>query len=119
MCDPCFRRQEAETSSREIAMPEQAVIVEFQYGSTDLEPLFELEDKLAAAIEGKGVGEYDGNEIAVDGSDGSLYMYGPDAAHLAEIVRPVLEGCPFMKGARIRIRRGAAGTDAPEDVIQL
>jgi hypothetical protein len=98
---------------------DQAVIVEFQYGSLDLGPLFELEDKVAAAIDAAGAGEYDGNEIATDGSDGSLYMYGPDAARLADVVRPVLETAPFMKGARLRIRYGEPGSDAREDVVQL
>src|SRR5512143_2371963 len=68
-------------------MSEQAVIVEFQYGSTDLGPLFALEDELIAAIEAAEVGDYDGNEVATDGSDGSLYMYGPDAVKLADVVR--------------------------------
>jgi hypothetical protein len=98
---------------------EQAVIVEFQYGQSDLEPLFELEGRLTSAIEAAGAGEYDGNEIAADGSDGSLYMYGPDAARLAEVVRPILEAAPFMKGARVRIRYGEPGADVREDVVQL
>jgi hypothetical protein len=56
--------------------PEQAVIVHFTYGSTDLTALFELEERLEAVIAAARVGEYDGNEVAVDGSDGYLYMYG-------------------------------------------
>ena len=31
-------------------MSEHAVIVQFKYGSTDLSPLFELEDRLETAI---------------------------------------------------------------------
>ena len=58
---------------------EQAVIVQFRYGSTDLSRLHALEDRLESVIKASGVGEYDGHEIAVDGSDGVLYMYGPDA----------------------------------------
>ncbi len=47
--------------------PEHAVIVYFQYGSTDLQRLFDLEKKLEQAISEAGVGEFDGNEIAQDG----------------------------------------------------
>ena len=54
--------------------PDQAVIVRFSYGSTDLSRLFELENKLEAAITNARAGEFDGNEVAVDGSDGILYM---------------------------------------------
>jgi hypothetical protein len=46
-------------------------------------------------------------------------MYGPDAARLAEVVRPILEAAPFMKGARVRIRYGEPGADVREDVVQL
>ena len=54
-------------------MSEHAVIVEFHYGQSDLNPLFSLEDRLRTAIESAGCGEYDGHEIAMDGSEGTLY----------------------------------------------
>lgn len=85
---------------------EHAVIVHFNYGSKDLKSLFALEDKLEAAISKSGAGEYDGNEIAVDGSHGSLYMYGPSADKLFEVVKPILEATPFMKGAKVKLRYG-------------
>jgi hypothetical protein len=85
---------------------DHAVIVHFDYGSTDLKPIFELEDRLMAAIAKAGAGEFDGNEVATDGSDGSLYMYGPDGDVLFAAVRPVLEQCAFMRGARVRVRYG-------------
>ena len=90
-----------------------AVIVHFQYGSTDLSRLFEVERKLESAISAAGAGEYDGNEVNVDGSDGFLYMYGPDADRLFEVVRPILESVPFMKGAVATKRYGP-----PEDGVR-
>jgi hypothetical protein len=53
-------------------MSDQAVIVHFAYGQTDLSPLFELEDQLGEAIEAAAAGEFDGNDVAADGSDGYL-----------------------------------------------
>lgn len=94
-------------------MSEHAVIVHFQYGSTDLDPLFALEEELEQAIESNEVGEFDGNEVATDGSDGYLYMYGPDADALFAIVKPILESSSFMKGAIARLRYGP-----PEDGIR-
>jgi hypothetical protein len=89
-----------------MAESEQAVIVHFTYGSTDLSRLFELERKLESAIEEAKVGEYDGNDVAVDGSNGYLYMYGANADALFEIVRPILEATEFMKGAKALLRYG-------------
>jgi hypothetical protein len=50
------------TSSAAAQPAEHAVIVHFRYGSTDLAPLFALEDKLQAAIEKARAGEFDGKE---------------------------------------------------------
>ncbi len=94
-------------------MSEQAVIVHFTYGQTDLSPLYELEDKLIAAIEAAEAGEFDGNEVAIDGSDGSLYMYGPDADRLFEVVHPVLASAKCIQNAVATIRHGP-----PEDGVR-
>ena len=98
---------------------DQAVIVQFSYGSRDLSPLFELEDRLETAIEAAQAGEYDGNEIAVDGSGGSLYMYGPDADRLAEVILPLLEAVSFMRGAAITKRYGPPGDGVSEVEIEV
>lgn len=93
---------------------EHAVIVEFRYGSTDLQPIFALEQQLEAAIGAARAGEFDGNEVAADGSEGTLHMYGSDGDTLFATVRPVLEVCPFMRGARVRVRYGPPGEGVPE-----
>jgi hypothetical protein len=86
--------------------PEHDVIVHFHYGSTDLQPIFDLENQLETVINEANAGEFDGNEIAADGSDGFLYMYGPDAERLFAAVRPVLESAEFMIGAVATLRFG-------------
>ena len=67
---------------------QHAVIITFNYGIEELDDLFELESKLRNAIELKQVGEYDGHEIAMDSSDGTLYMYGPNAETLFKCIKP-------------------------------
>jgi hypothetical protein len=100
-----------------MADPEHAVIVHFVgYGSTDLSRLFALEERLEVAIEKANVGEYDGNEIATDGSDGYLYMYGPNADTLFNVVRPILESTDFMKGAKVTLRYGPPGGGAEKEI---
>lgn len=98
---------------------EQAVIVHFDYGTTDLQPLFALEERLEAAIADAEAGEYDGNEVAVDGSDGYLYMYGSDADRLFAVVKPILESASFMRGARITVRYGPAADGVREEHLVL
>ena len=98
---------------------EQAVIIHFAYGSRDLQRLFTLEDQLEAAVAKAGVGQYDGNEAAVDGSDGYLYMYGPSADRLFEVVRPILESTHFMRGAKMKKRYGPAQAGIKEVIVVI
>ena len=102
----------ANTSSAGDSAPaasEQAVLVHFDYGSRDWKPFFQFEDRLQRAIAASGAGEYDGNELATDGSDGSLYMYGPDADKLFAVVKPLLESSPILKHVVVTLRYGKAG----------
>lgn len=92
-------------------MSEHAVIVRFDYGTTDLNPLFALEDQLEEAIAEAGVGEYDGNEVAVSGSDGVLYMYGPDADALFAVVRLILAQSDSIRNAVATLRYGPPADD--------
>jgi hypothetical protein len=81
------------------AAAEHAVLVYFAYGSNDLSSLFALEEQLERVISAAEVGVFDRHEIPTDGSDGILYMYGPDVDALFAAVRPTLDAAAFMKGA--------------------
>ncbi len=109
-------------------MSEHAVIIRFvEYRDRffaseggELTALYDLEDRLAAALEASGDGEFDGHEIATDGSEGHLYMYGPDAQALFERVAPILAASPVTRGGEARLRFGQAGdTGAREIVLPL
>jgi hypothetical protein len=95
-----------------LTKPGHAVIVHFTYGIDELDPLHDLENKLAKVITENEVGEYDGHEIAIDGSDGFLYMYGYNAETLFKTVKPTLKATEFMKGATATLRFGP-----PEDGV--
>ena len=101
------------------APEEQAVVVHFAYGSTDFGPVRRLEAQLEAVLAKTGTGDLAGDELAVDGRDGYLYLYGPDADTLFAAVRPTLEATPFMKGANIRKVYGNLGTDVRREELQL
>jgi len=81
-------------------------VVTFTYGSLDLQALFDLEDELIRVIAEAQVGDLDGEEVAVDGSHGFLFMYGPDGDRLFDVVRPVLEACQHPKSESAVIRYG-------------
>lgn len=83
-----------------------AIIIEFQYGMDSLEPLFDLQDELKTLVEADGAGRVDGHEIAMDDSDGRIFLYAVDANTVMQIIEPVLAKYSFLKGARITMRFG-------------
>ena len=100
-------------------MEGQAVIVHFDYAADSLDPLLDLEGELEAAIAAAGVGEFDGNEIAVDLSDGSLYMYGPDADALFAVVLPILARAGCFRNARATLRYGPPENGVRQRIVRL
>lgn len=98
---------------------EHAVLVWFRYGSTDLARLVAVEEQLEEAINLSGTGEFDGNEVAVDGSDGRLYMYGPNADKLFDVIVPILRTADFMRGAQVTRRYGPPGDSTRAVTITL
>jgi hypothetical protein len=100
------------SSAQAASKHEEAVIVHFDYGRKDWSPFFEFEKALERAIAKAGAGEYDGNELAVDGSDGSMYMYGPDADKLFAVVKPHLLAALLLRNVVVTLRYGAAADPA-------
>jgi hypothetical protein len=89
------------------AKHEEAVIIHFKYGQKDWSSFFAFETTLKTAISKAGVGEYDGNKLATDGSDGTMYMYGPSADALFAVVKPLLLAVQILKSIEVTLRYGA------------
>lgn len=99
--------------------PDQSVIISFDYGQDGLTPLLELSAKLEAVLKKEMAGELDGHEVAMDDSDGRLFMYGHDAEILFKAVRPTLRKVPWMHGATATMRFGRADEEAPEITVDI
>lgn len=114
--DKFFGKKKSDSKDK---VPKHAVIIHFLYGMDGLEPLHRLEKEINILIDPEGVGEYDGHEIALDYSDGFLYMYGPNAEALFKTVRPLLEQIEFMKGATAKIRFGPPENGVKEIIVKI
>jgi hypothetical protein len=109
-------------------MSNQSVTVTF-YGFADkfwtaftrtLDPLYALEDDILAALEGKSVGELDGHEIAIDGSDGCLFLFGPDANALYAAIERPLRVSEVTRGGHATLRYGSHGeSNVMEKYIEI
>jgi hypothetical protein len=81
--------------------------------------VYALEDLLRNSVSEAAAGEYDGHEVAEDGSDGFYYMDGPDAEVLYRVISPILAASSFMRGATVTLRFGPPKRGTPKRVIQL
>jgi|EndMetStandDraft_8_1072994.scaffolds.fasta_scaffold23013_1 hypothetical protein len=95
-------------------MGEHAVTIEFYgfgekfwaQGSRSLAPLYALEDELIEVLEAGNLGELDGHEMELNGRDGTIYLYGPDADALFAAIEPVLKASLVTQGGNATLRYG-------------
>jgi hypothetical protein len=98
---------------------EHSVVIHFMYLKEELDALHELDLKLDKLIREKGVGVYDWHEINLDMTDGTLYMYGPNAEALFKAVKPVLEETDFTKNAVAVLRFGGLRENASVIEVEI
>jgi hypothetical protein len=91
----------ANPSQADSAIEGTQVRIVVGYGNRDLTPLHQLEDELNAAAKAANVGELDGDEAALDGSQASIYMTARHADLLIKTIRPVLKTHEFARDAHI------------------
>ena len=100
-------------------MGEQALIIRLyelgdradDIGMEALDALLVLQQQLTRAVEETGLGEVDGNEIALDDSEGSLWLYGPDAKAMLKAALPVMCRSPLAPGGSAILRYGEAADE--------
>jgi hypothetical protein len=68
----------------------------------------DLVETLTDAVDAAGLGEVDGTLRGPDTLE--VYLYGPDAAGLADLVAQVVRSHRVAAGATLTLRRGAPGT---------
>ena len=98
---------------------EHSVIVHFNSGIDELEEVHKLEDKLVDCLKDSNVGWWDGHEVAMDNSEGWIFLYGRNAESLFKKVQPILENSNLMKGAIANLRFGPPEGSAPEINIEI
>lgn len=65
-----------------------------------LDEIHELDMKFFESIP-KEIGRYDGHEIAMDDSHGTLFAYGNNAEKLFKTMQPILNEFDFLNEARV------------------
>jgi hypothetical protein len=99
---------------------EHAVLIHLKTSDIEFDQVAETENELIKAVQEEGLGEVEGHELAVDGSEVVYYVYGPDADALFAAVEPVIRRFPAREGSYVIRRYGDVDDpDAREVRIDL
>ena len=88
-----------------------------EIGMDPLDALVALESSLRDVVEASGIGVVDGHEIALDDSEGSLWLYGANAKAMLKLALPVLCPSPLASGGRVLLRYGTSNDEAATEEI--
>ncbi len=99
---------------------QHSVILSSNISLEDMEDVFALENSLDRILKTEGLGECDGNEVGLEGSDLSIFLYGPDAAKLFAAIAPHLQRSPIMSEGIAKLRFGdVMDKTAHEKIIEI
>jgi len=99
--------------------PEHLVRIHFPFeDAEDFERWNEIEGRLDLLLQGSGLGEHDGNEVGE--GEYTIWLYGPDAASLAQFVRNALSSEKLPKECYMFLRFGDVEDEsAREETVAL
>lgn len=81
----------------------QYVIIDFKHRVQDLIPWCDFIQGLRAELAANGIGEFVGDDMAIDGGDCEAVFRGPDADALWEFLRPQLLPLSFVNSDTTRV----------------
>jgi hypothetical protein len=102
--------------AQSVAAEQQTLLVTIRLSSdSDVERVYALEDKISTVLKKASAGEFDGDEFGKGTC--TLYMYGPSAQRLFDVVIPLIKEFHPRKGSYIVKQFGKLG--ARQDRIEL
>lgn len=91
------------------------LVIYFKHGIRDIIPYSDFISKCRIAMAACGVGEYLGDDMAVDGGDAEGVFAGPSSKKLFEFITQDLCALPFMKGAKVTLVFGDLDEGSPKE----
>ena len=91
----------------------------FTHDIRDILPYSDFIAKVRPVIETEGIGEYLGDDMAIDGGDATGIFVCHSARVLFDTIGPELRKLPFMKGAKITFIFGALDSDARREEFYI
>ncbi|MBU2709157.1 hypothetical protein KCM76_24390 [Zooshikella marina] len=85
----------------------------FKHGIQDIVPYTDFIMKIKAELHSNGLGQYLGDDMAIDGVDAEVVFSCVSANELFEYIKVDLANLPFMQGAKITFTFGELESSTP------
>ncbi|WP_424961142.1 hypothetical protein [Ekhidna sp.] len=97
----------------------QSIVVYFEGWINSLEPVHRLSEQFRELLSDNEEADFDGHEIAIDGSHGTLYFYCDDSKVLWKQIKSTLESADLLKCKQAILRLGRLEENAEQIIIDL
>ncbi|WP_061540341.1 hypothetical protein [Collimonas fungivorans] len=91
------------------------LVIYFRHGMRDIIPYSEFISKYRISMVECGIGEYLGDDMAIDGGDAEGIFAGPSSKELFAFIKQDLCALSFMKGAKVTLVFGELEEDNPKE----
>lgn len=95
------------------------VTINFKHGIEDLIPYTDFVMKIKSELEKNALGEYLGDDMAIDGGDAEANFSCANAKELFEFIKNDLSSLSFMKGAEIIFTYRNLESNSPEEKFSI
>ncbi len=96
-----------------------AVLISFWYGKESDDEFYDMTLALFEFMENCPLGRYDGHEMNMDNTDGTLFFYGQNAESLYKYIKPELLKYDFLHGSEVYLRFGGLKQESLDLEIKL
>lgn len=97
----------------------QHVVLYFRHDIRDIIPFHDAVGQLRRLVSDTEIGEYLGDDMAIDGGDAEAVFSGADADLLYQTISPVLKELPFLQGAKVTLVYGPLNSGATERTFEF
>ena len=95
------------------------VTIDFKHGIQDLIPYTDFVLKIKSELEKSSLGEYLGDDMAIDGGDAEAIFSCASAKELFEFIKNDLASLPFMEGAEVTFTYGDLESNSPKEKFSI
>ncbi len=95
------------------------LIIEFNHGIRDISPYYEIIKKIKYKMQKQCIGEFLGDDMAIDGGNAEAIFSCPSAKDLFNFIKNDIQSLSCMKHAKVTFIFGELESDATQETFLI